>query len=82
MQAIYYAESLLDARLLVDRLDDLGIRTFLHNEHLQGALGELPMTLRPVVSLVDERDWGRARDAVIQFEAARCSPETPDRPCP
>lgn len=81
MRAIYYAESLIDARLLIDRLDAKGIRTFLHNEHLQGALGELPMTLRPVVALINEHDFGQARDEVIEFEAARRSPEAPERDC-
>jgi hypothetical protein len=81
MRDVYQAGSLHEAQMLVDRLAEVGIRTFVRNEHLQGALGELPVSLHPVVCVVDDQQWSMAREVVIAFERARRADPGPDRVC-
>lgn len=71
---IYLAQNLTDAQLLVDRLESEGVRTYIRNEALQGALGELPLTLRPEVCVLFDVEAERARDIVAAYEKARVSP--------
>ena len=81
MRDLYEASSLHEAQLLVDRLAECGIKTTIRNEHLQGALGEMPLTARPVVSVVRDADWERAREEVGHFESANRQPDGPERRC-
>ncbi len=81
MRDVYQAGSLHEAQMLVDRLTDEGIRTFVRNEHLQGALGELPVSTHPVVCVVDDAQWANARELVLAFERARRQDPGPDRRC-
>jgi cadmium resistance protein CadD (predicted permease) len=67
---LYLAQNLSDARLLADQLEHLGIRTYVRNEALQGALGELPMTLGPEVCILDPHDLDEALSIVQEFERA------------
>ena len=71
MLVVYRAADLTDAALFRERLAQLGIRSGLRNDMLQGALGELPLTLRPEVFVFDEADVGPARRCVAEFEASR-----------
>ncbi len=82
MRAVYQASSLHEAQLVVDRLSELGIDTYVRNEHLQGALGELPLSLNPVVCVVNDGDYSRARAAAWDFEQAARQDPGPDRSCP
>lgn len=81
MRDVYEADSLHQAQLLVDRLREVGIKTVIRNEFLQGALGELPLTARPVVTIVNDADFARASDETRQFEAAYQGPTGPDQHC-
>jgi hypothetical protein len=69
MIRVYQAASLTEAQLLADQLRESGIDTYIRNEHLQGALGELPLNLLPEVCLIWETDWERARTLVQKFES-------------
>ncbi len=82
MRDLYDAGSLHEAQLLVHRLQECGIKTVIRNEYLQGALGELPLTARPIVSVVNDTDWARAQDEVRLFEEANRSVDGPERSCP
>ena len=52
MFPVYQAKDLIEAELLLQRLRDRGIPSGLQNDLLQGLLGELPFTVRPIVSSV------------------------------
>jgi hypothetical protein len=64
---LYQAASLVEAQLLVEELARYGIRTYVRNEALQGALGELPLSLRPEVCIMDARDVERASVVLSEF---------------
>ena len=81
MRDVYQASSLLDAQLLVDRLEAAGIKTFVRNTDLIGAVGELPASLLPVVSIRDLSDWARAQKVIEEFNHARLGPPGVDRIC-
>lgn len=74
MYTVYVAQDMMDAALLRQRLDQAGIHSGLKNDLLQGALGELPLTLRPEVFVYDEADIAPARQCVADLEAAMGSP--------
>lgn len=74
MTPVYLAQNLTDAQLLVDRLESEGVKTYIRNEALQGALGELPLTLRPEVCVLFDAEAELARDIVAEYEQARMSP--------
>ena len=82
MKPVYEAHTLHEAQLLVDLLQERSIPTYVRNSYLQGALGELPMTLSPIVCVVDDRDWAAARRIADDFEAAARAEPGPDRHCP
>ena len=72
---MYLAQDLQDAMLLMDRLGERGIRCRIRNGDLHGALGELPLSVRPEVIVLDDRDYGAARQCVDEMEqASRASP--------
>ena len=81
MRDVYHANSLHEAQLVVDRLSELGIGTYVRNQHLQGALGELPLSLPPIVCVIDDGDYFRARDVAWDFEEANRQDPGPDRTC-
>lgn len=72
---------MLEAQLVVDRLEAAGIKTFVRNTNLLGAVGELPASLLPIVSIRDLSDWARAKKLVEEFEQARRGPPGVDRVC-
>lgn len=69
------------AQLLVDQLTRHHISTVIRNAHLQGALGELPMSLNPVVCVVDDRDWAQAVVVAGEFVKDMDRPPGPPRLC-
>lgn len=82
MLVVYQAQNLTDAQFLVDRLQSHGIPTFVRNEAFQGALGELPLTLRPEVCVLVDSDFERAVELARQHdEAMRSSVVTAERTC-
>ncbi len=70
MRALYEAESLQEAQLLVDRLAERGIRTYVQNSSLQGCLGELPLTVRPIVCITEPIRWKHAISVLEEFKQA------------
>ena len=66
MRRVYIAESLIDARLVVDLLSQHGIETKLFNENCVGALGELPVTY-PEVWICEDHDSERSRLLISEF---------------
>ena len=81
MISVYLAGSLPDAQLCRLKLLDAGIPCELRNEFLQGALGELPVTLQPEVCVLREADVARARELVEEFEATAPSADGEERKC-
>lgn len=82
MKVVYQAQDLSDAQFLVHRLAARGIRTYVRNEALQGALGELPLTLKPEVCVLDAGDFEVARALAEQHdELMRSRTVPPDRLC-
>ncbi|MGA7439241.1 MAG: DUF2007 domain-containing protein [Luteibacter sp.] len=43
MRIVYHAQSLIDAHLVRDALEQVGIPAFISGEYLTGAMGELPV---------------------------------------
>ena len=83
MLPVYLAENLPDAHLLADRLKAEGIATYIRNEALQGALGELPLTCHPEVCVLNEHDLARARRIAHEHDmATRRAVSTGERLCP
>jgi Putative prokaryotic signal transducing protein len=82
MFPVYQAKDLIEAELLLQRLADRGIPSALRNAFLQGLLGELPLSARPVVCVLDERDQSAAQLCVKEMERALDAPELPDLVCP
>ena len=68
MQRVYIAQSLIDAQLLIDRLDEAGVPTCLFHANASGALGELPVTY-PEVWIKRNRDKDKAINVIHRFEA-------------
>ncbi len=77
MQKLYSAANLLDAYLLLHRLQRAGIGARVLNQHAQGGLGEIPFThAYPEVWLIEPADAERARAIVVEHERAVAEPET------
>lgn len=68
MRRVYVAESLLDAKLVMDLLAHNGIEAKLFNENGQGALGELPVTY-PEIWTCEDRDSEQAESLIKEFSA-------------
>jgi len=82
MFPVYRAKDLIEAELLLHRLQARGIPSAVQNGFLQGLLGELPLSIRPTVCVLEERDQSAALLCVREMEAARGAPELPDLVCP
>jgi len=82
MFPVYHARDLIEAQLLLQRLRDRNIPSALQNEFLQGMLGELPLSIRPTVVVLEERDQSAALLCIREMEAALRAPELPDVVCP
>lgn len=81
MHTVYRASSLVEAQLVADRLEQEGIATYLRNVALQGALGELPLSLNPEVCVVDDSRVHEALAVVRQFERDQRAEPGPPRAC-
>lgn len=70
MKKLYCAANLPDAHIVLHLLEEAGIEARVFNENAQGGLGELPFThVYPELWLMNERDFGRAREIVEAHEA-------------
>lgn len=80
---LYVAQDLTEARLILDRLEEAGIRAEIRNDLLMGAFGELPFNeTRPQIWIRDAIQWDAAREIVAEYEERRRAPEGPPRICP
>jgi hypothetical protein len=69
MHKLYLAADLIDAHLLLHRLQAAGIEARVLNEHAAGGVGELaPDDAAPEVWIVQERDLDRALGIVEDHE--------------
>lgn len=82
MFPVYQAKDLIEAELLLQRLRDRTIPCALQNGFLLGMLGELPLSVRPTVCVLEERDRSAALLCVREMEAALRAPEGPELVCP
>lgn len=82
MFPVYQAKDLIEAELLLQRLRDRSIPSALKNDFLLGLLGELPLSVRPTVCVLEERDRSAALLCVREMEAALSAPDMPERVCP
>jgi hypothetical protein len=78
---VYLAQNLPQAELLWHRLLDRGIEAVVRNDHLQGILGEMPLTCRPEVCVLNEEDIAAARAAVATMEAELRAPDGEEVRC-
>ena len=75
MLRIYTAESLVDAQLVVDLLDQAGVPAEVFNGNASGALGELPVTY-PEVWIRRDLDQSKASRVIQSFtETFMAKPE-------
>ncbi len=81
MRELYEAASLYEAQLLVDRLEERGIRTYVRNAQLQGALGELPLSVLPIVCISEPIRWQHAVRVLQEFLEAHRQPAGPELSC-
>ena len=69
MLLIYTAADLMEAQLLVGRLEQAGIAAEVLNRYAQGATGEIPVDqARPQIWLEEERDRARAMKIIRDYE--------------
>ncbi|MDP3690603.1 DUF2007 domain-containing protein [Bradyrhizobium sp.] len=68
MKTLYHASSAIEAHMLQDLLQQERIAAFVHGEHLQGAIGELPAAGLVRVE-VNDADYEMARAVVARWEA-------------
>lgn len=81
MYPVYKARDLTSATLLAGQLEDAGIRSGIRNDMLQGALGELPVTLLPEVFVWHQEDISPARHLIGEWERALQTPLGEDILC-
>lgn len=53
MRVVYHAESIVDAHLVKDALDNAGVPCFINGEYLTGGIGQLPARDFLTVSVPD-----------------------------
>jgi hypothetical protein len=81
MIRFYTARNRFDAYLLADRLNQVGIRAHVFNEHIASIVGEVPPDVaQPQVWLEREQDCERARVLLARMEADAAQVGT--RRCP
>lgn len=71
---LYSARDLIDAQFLADDLERAGIEFVIRNRDLQGAIGQLPSSLRPEVCVLRAGDVARAEVIKANFLKKNASP--------
>lgn len=71
MRTIYHAESLIDAQLVKDTLEQAGIPAFVLGEYLAGGIGDLPA--RDFIAVAVPDSCAAAAASVVQTVDARLS---------
>ncbi|MGJ3255622.1 MAG: DUF2007 domain-containing protein [Alcanivorax sp.] len=70
MKCVFHARDGIEAHMLADLLDQVGIMAQVQGDMLQGAVGELPAAGLASV-WVAESDESRAREVIAEFEASQ-----------
>ena len=70
MKCVFRARDAIEAHMLADLLDQVGIMAQVQGDMLQGAVGELPAAGLASV-WVAESDEARAREVITDFEASQ-----------
>lgn len=79
---VYSAASLYEAQLILHRLEEAGVEASLFNQHLVGALGELPFQeCLPKIWLPDCTQWEQARGVIAAYEARQQARADETRKC-
>src|SRR5687768_3315157 len=82
MPVVYVAHDLWEAQLVVHQLEQHGLVARIENTFAAAAFGELPyMASRPRVVVERDADGGKARTAIVEFEARRGVPVEGLRKC-
>jgi hypothetical protein len=81
MTPVFLAGSLVEADLMVERLKQNGIAALVRNRELQGALGELPMSLLPEVWVQNDSDYDAACGVLAEGEASGQDAKGPEITC-
>lgn len=76
MKCVFHARDGIEAHMLADLLDQVGIMAQVQGDMLQGAVGELPAAGLASV-WVAESDESRAREVIADFEASQPA-DTPE----
>ena len=72
MIELFQAQDRIEAQMLKDYLQDRGIESVILNDHLSGALGELPANIFPTLWLLEDQDLSKARQLKEQFFKSAC----------
>ncbi len=67
MRTVYTAASLIDAQLVLDRLQAADIDAVMAGQQLVGALGDLPANLGPTVNVLNNEQYLLARSVVEDY---------------
>ncbi len=82
MKRVYQCKDLVEAQLIKDHLLSFYIESVVHGNFLAGAAGELSALQFPVLWLIDERDYDRARQLIEDFLHVSVDPNIPPWQCP
>ena len=71
MRRVYTAATLLEAHLILQQLESVGINAQVFNQNAQGAIGELPVTdTWPDVWIVQNHQFCAARAVIERYESS------------
>ncbi len=79
MKCVFHARDGIEAHMLADLLEQVGIMAQVQGDMLQGAVGELPAAGLASV-WVAESDESRAREVIADFEASQPADSPQRRP--
>ncbi len=67
MKVVYHASNSLQAHIIRGLLEQLDILAYVHGEHLQSGVGEMP-TMGLVTVVVDDAHYQSARNIIREWE--------------
>jgi hypothetical protein len=75
------AQNPIEAQMVVDLLQAEGIEAMTQGEHIFAVRGALPVSY-PTVWVLDEADYGRARELALEFDRGQYRAESSEAPRP
>ena len=82
MRRLYEARDRIEAQFLRDLLERHCISATVLGDFLAGAAGELPVNIFPAVWILEDADWPRAHELLLQFQAGASSTDGDPWVCP